>query len=358
MYLELVALSAETEPAKGGFQIPSLDGVRGIAVLLVVASHAGYRFASAALGVNAFFFLSGFLITTLLRREHAKSNAISFRKFYIRRTLRIFPPMYLTLVAVLVLVATGVVVSDANPGAIVAQFFHLTNYTLVTHHRVLPGTEMMWSLSVEEHFYLCFPLLFTFLVRLSPRQSLSIVISVCLIVFAWRSFAIITHLIPSNWAYQASDTRIDSILWGCAMALFLNPYFDAERARKLDRPWLGAVAVVGLVATQAFRADWYSHTFRYTLQCLCFFPLFVMAIRRPTQFPFTLLNRQPLVWIGTISYSLYLYHHVVVRVLEEQTTLKRSALMLVTLALSLPLCWLSYRLIEQPAGRLRKRFSA
>jgi peptidoglycan/LPS O-acetylase OafA/YrhL len=341
---------------KGTFKISSLDGVRGVAVMLVVASHAGYRFASAALGVNAFFFLSGFLITTLLRREYGRTGTINLRNFYIRRALRIFPPMYLTLGAVTAMVVLGVLVSRAPTSSIVGQYLHLTNYLSITHQKVLPGTEMMWSLSVEEHFYLLFPFTFPWLASLPPRRAFTFLVGCCVVILGWRTYGVLSGTIETWWAYEATDTRMDSVLWGAAFALFCNPTDAAERS-VLDRPWVSIVAAVVLVGSQGYQADWYTHTVRYTLQCLCFFPLFTLAIRRPNVLPFSLLNRQPLVWLGTISYGLYLYHHVVIEVLEQHTSLRKLPLLGVTLAISLPLCWLSYRFIEQPMGRLRTRFN-
>lgn len=339
-------------------QIPSLDGIRGIAVMLVVVSHTGYRWASAALGVNAFFFLSGYLITTLLRREHATTGRISLRNFYIRRALRLLPPMYVTLAVVTALAAAGYLISRASTGSIIAQYLHNTNYVHVTGHKLLPGTEMMWSLSVEEHFYLVFPACFTVLVAWPARRALAVVVGICALILAWRTFGVVQEVIEPGWAYEASDTRMDSVLWGCAFAMFCNPYFETERSARLDQPWLGALAGAVLVGSQLYQAHWYTHTVRYTLQCLCFFPLFAMAIRRSTSLPFSVLGRQPLIWLGTISYGLYLYHHVVIEVLEHHTSLTRLPLLGATLGISLPICWLSYRFIEAPAGLLRKRFSA
>jgi peptidoglycan/LPS O-acetylase OafA/YrhL len=336
--------------------IPSLDGIRAIAVMLVVVTHSGFEFASGALGVNVFFFLSGFLITTLLRREHDRAGQISFRRFYIRRALRIFPPMYLLLVVAVTLSATGVLHTVA-PGVATAQFLHCTNYVHILGNQVAPGTEIMWSLSVEEHFYLVFPAAFSLLCLVRERPRAVLVIAFCVLVMLWRVYVVRNGFHGgASWAYEATDTRMDSILWGCALAMFANPYFEPNRAKVLNRPYLALFGITVVLASQAYRADWFTHTYRYTLQCLSFAPLFVCAMMRPTAFPFTVLNWRWVRWIGGVSYGLYLYHYLVIAVLTTHLHLSRPLTLIVTLGISLPLCALSEALIENPAARLRKRF--
>src|SRR5256885_153939 len=156
--------------------IPSLDGLRAASVMLVFAAHSGLKDrVPGNFGVTVFFFLSGYLITTLLRVEHDRTGAISLRGFYLRRILRIFPPYYLVLA-----IATALMLTGALPGprlqldALAAQALYLTNYYIIGHgwwDGRAPGTWIFWSLSVEEHFYLVFPLLYLLLLRLLPSRS-------------------------------------------------------------------------------------------------------------------------------------------------------------------------------------------
>ena len=356
-------MSHESAPGAGGQaasqHIPSLDGIRAISVLLVVMTHSGFSFASGALGVNVFFFLSGFLITTLLRREHRRTGRINFRRFYLRRALRIFPPMYLLLAVAVALSVRGWLEPMVTRDVAVAQFFHLSNYAHISGSQVAPGTEILWSLSVEEHFYLVFPALFAFLMARSPRQRFVILVLICVSVLTWRCWVVAADFMGgARWAYEATDTRMDSILWGAVFALFANPYFEPERAKHLDRVSLGVLAVGVILASQAYKAEWFSHTLRYTLQCVCFAPLFVLAIHRAHRFPMSLLDRQPLRWIGEISYGLYLYRYLVIAILVQHTTFSGLALLTATLAISLPICALSERYLERPAAVLRKRFAS
>src|SRR5215471_14948655 len=142
--------------------IPSLDGIRACSVMVVFAAHAGLRgLIPGDFGVTVFFFLSGYLITTLLRIEHEQTGAISFRAFYLRRVLRIFPPFYLALgAATLVWVLGGLDRPPFSVGGLLQQVFFLTNYNILQNgwwFGHAPGTFIFWSLAVEEHFYLAFP---------------------------------------------------------------------------------------------------------------------------------------------------------------------------------------------------------
>ena len=146
--------------AAGSFHIPSLDGMRALAVMIVFVGHAGLgHIVPGGFGVTVFFFLSGYLITTLLRREYESHGTISLAKFYLRRVYRIFPPLYLVLAILIALQVSGFLQREMSWTAVMAQVFHLTNYYLLAYPSVeaapvVPHTVPFWSLAVEEHFYL------------------------------------------------------------------------------------------------------------------------------------------------------------------------------------------------------------
>ena len=121
-----------------------------------MVSHAGAEQIPGGFGVTIFFFLSGYLITTLLRREWEKMGNISLKNFYLRRVYRIFPPLYIVLVVVGMLVVTGALQVSQSPtfSALLAQIFFGANYYGIFHGQegFLPGTSVQWSLAVEEHF--------------------------------------------------------------------------------------------------------------------------------------------------------------------------------------------------------------
>ena len=222
-------------PARTGYgYIPGLDGVRCIAVMMVIIAHAGFdHIVPGGLGVTVFFFISGFLITRLLLAETVKEGRVGLGKFYIRRFLRLLPALYVMLVVTwAILVAMG---TPPRPVEVITAFTYTGNY-LYTHLAFLdfnaaaglgePGVrvapwEHLWSLAIEEHFYLLFPLLIVMF-----RKRLDSLIWVCafLIVAAllWRLTTLHVLGWPPKYNYAATDARIDSLVWGCLLSILLH----------------------------------------------------------------------------------------------------------------------------------------
>jgi len=152
--------------------IPSLDGIRALSFSIVFAAHAGLeRWVPGFFGLSVFFFLSGYLITTLLRVEWERSGTLDLRQFYLRRALRILPPFYVVLAGASALTLLGALGGALQPRAVLMQALHLSNYEIVRSgwwQGRAPGTWVLWSLAVEEHFYLVFPLLYLVLRRHFP----------------------------------------------------------------------------------------------------------------------------------------------------------------------------------------------
>src|SRR5689334_10674534 len=145
------------------FYIPSLDGLRAIAFLLVFFAHTGLdKIVPGGFGVTVFFFLSGYLITTLLRLESETTGHVSLKSFYVRRCRRILPPLYVTLIVVYLVATFGIVRGQGTVGGAVSAIFYYYNYfDLKNLGGGLPtGLDVLWSLTIEEHFYFVFPLLF------------------------------------------------------------------------------------------------------------------------------------------------------------------------------------------------------
>ena len=162
--------------------IPSLDGMRALAFLIVFVAHSmPYRDLPGGFGVTVFFFLSGYLITTLLRAEAQSTSTISLKGFYTRRVLRIFPPCYLTIVIVAALARAGVVYNVESYKSLAAGFLYFSNYWNIAGWGNLPaGLGILWSLAVEEHYYLLFPLLYSWFVRRSMPRRYQAAILLCL----------------------------------------------------------------------------------------------------------------------------------------------------------------------------------
>lgn len=350
--------------SKGPLHIPSLDGIRALSFLLVFFAHAGLEaWVPGGLGVTVFFFLSGFLITSLMRQELGETGTVSFKHFYLRRALRILPPFYLVLLAAAALSVAGVLPGPPQGAPLLAQLCHFANYWTVQHgyEGEVAGTGVYWSLAVEEHFYLLFPALFVLLHRVlgTPRARAAFLCGICLAVLGWRCALVFGAHAPMNRTYLATDTRVDSILFGCVLALVGNPALDAEAPRERAR-WLRIFLPAGaavLLLSLLFRDDRFRETFRYSLQGLALYPLFVCAVRNPRLGLFRLLNHPWLRRVGELSYSLYLLHHVVIFGVQRWLPLPKLPQGVIALGLSLLLSIAMWRWIEQPCARLRKRLT-
>lgn len=352
----------------GKFFIPSLDGIRAVAVLIVFLSHVGIKYVPGGFGVTVFFFLSGYLITTLLRREHDRSNRIDLRKFYMRRVLRILPPFYLVLLLAIGaswLVGVYSEFSSLQLEALVSQFFHYSNYHNVVYGNqyMSLGTEVYWSLAVEEHFYLLFPLFYILLRRfkLGASKQATVFLGICLLVLLWRCLLVFTMGADYDRIFFATDTRIDSILFGCAMAVAYNPAMEQDRQlseRNLKWVFL-PLGLVLLLITLAVRVDSFRDTLRYTVQGVALYPIFIAAIRFPDWGLFRVLNWSWVRFVGVLSYSLYLVHFVVIKILNAtMPELGMLATGLIALVISFAISYGIYRFAEVPAAKLKRKYAS
>lgn len=353
---------------KTGFQIPSLDGLRALSIALVFLAHSGMPLGiqvPGGFGVTVFFFLSGFLITTLLRREYEREGSISFRKFYLRRVLRILPTFYIVLAGALLAAWLLELPGAIDSGGVRAQALHYTNYWIIANSfDGLPsGTGVYWSLAVEEHFYLLFPLVFVGLMYsgMKPERQATVLFSVCLLLLVWR-LVLVSKLEALGVSTQdrleiASDTRFDSLLFGCMLALYGNPSLDPSRFN--ERLWKYVflpLGVLGLFASFLYRDEHFRSTFRYTLQGASLIPIFVCAVRYPQWAPMRPLNFRPIAFVGVLSYSLYLVHQVVLFVVWHVFPgYGTTAQGILALVFSLAIAWLLYIAVERPLARLRHR---
>ncbi|MBV9132149.1 MAG: acyltransferase [Chloroflexi bacterium] len=357
-------VKAAAKGVSDGFYIPSLDGIRAAAVMLVFLAHAGLNDrVPGNFGVTAFFFLSGYLITTLLRMEFDRTGGVSLRAFYLRRVLRIFPPMYIVLLAASALAIAGLIEGSVSVGGFAAQALYLSNYYIVQNgwwDGRAPGTWIYWSLAVEEHFYLVFPVVYIALRRFvsSRTRQMLILLGLCGLVMAWRLALILLLGADHDRTYVASDTRVDSILFGCILAVYGNPVLDETRIK--SQWWkylLFPLGLLGLLVSFLDTNPAFDDTVRYTLQGLSLVPLFVVAIRFPEWPLMRLLNLKPVRYVGVVSYSIYLMHPTILFAINQWTHWHPLVVGVLSFGMTLGLATLMYRYVERPCGRLRKRLS-
>lgn len=344
------------------FLIPSLDGIRALAFLLVFLGHVGAPGIPGGFGVTVFFFLSGYLITTLLRLEVERTGHIDFKLFYLRRALRILPPFYLVLCTAIALVALGLLAGPLETASVLAQFLHYFNLWIIHHGfgGVPDGTGVYWSLAIEEHFYAIFPALYALLLRakLNGSKQRLVFLGICAAVLLWRCVLVFYFQASSNRTYLGTDTRCDCLLLGCALAVAGNPMLDVERtSQRPSNAFMAALAVSSLVLLLSFvvRSDEFRETVRYSLQLGALYGFFYAAIRYPNWGVFRLFNVRPMRFLGKLSYSLYLVHQIVIGLAWRWLPFGGVARIALEFAVSLGLAWSIWLLLEKPCAQLRKR---
>src|SRR5262249_135793 len=301
--------------------IPSLNGIRAISVLLVVMAHSGFGIIiPGGLGVTIFFFLSGYLITTLMLAESERLGHIAILSFYARRIFRLAPPLLITLA-----LAYGLNYLSLLPGKItleglMSQLLYFSNYFYIffdpSGDKVPSGTAILWSLAVEEHFYIFFPLIMTFFVwRTLQLRTIGVVLIVtCFAVLIWRIHLVLSPEFSVDRTYLSSDTRIDSIVYGCLAAVLINPLPVAPPPKTLSSlQWaLFSAGIIILLFCLIYRNAAFRETFRYSLQGIALIPIFYFAILFYDNSLFRHLNSVWATRMGSYSYSIYLIHQIII----------------------------------------------
>jgi peptidoglycan/LPS O-acetylase OafA/YrhL len=354
-------VSASAQAGRG-FHLPSLDGIRALAALMVFASHAGMGHVSpGGFGVTIFFFLSGYLITTLMRREFEQTGRLDLGAFYLRRVYRILPPLYLVLAVIAVISLMFGWYQMTTIGGVISLLLQYSNYFILEHggNPLLPATGTFWSLAIEEHFYLVFPLLYLWAARRFTRQGTALIfVAICVAALTWRCILIFALGADSDRTYLATDTRIDSLLFGCIMGVWMNPALDAEPfSTRRSKFLMLSIGLLLLLAGFAIRDEGFRSTLRYTLQGIGLFPLFWLVVRHPEWPLFRVLNTAPARLLGAISYVFYLSHLLWLSVANTLLTpgpLAAAVALLLTLIFS----YIVYRTVELPFARLRHRMHA
>ncbi len=346
--------------------MPALDGWRGVSILLVLAAHAGMGpLVPGGLGVTIFFFVSGLLITGQLLNEHRLRGRIDLARFYKRRALRLLPASTaFVVIAGLVFIACGGVMRVAAwPAALLygANYAQLTSHAFDTNiSGLVHPFVILWSLAIEEQFYLVWPVLLLILARLGGRTALLVGLTVCILgCLAWRC-----HLAPiceasrglacgphgNDWISKSTDTRADSLAFGAFAAVLIRT--QAGWALTAARSPAVIASAFVLLVTCAIRNEEFRDTGRYTLQGAALLVL-VPASLQPGLLA-ALLSRPLPMAIGRLSYGLYLWHWLALMVagrMAPDGPAFDAIFVCLTLAFTFA-CWFG---IERPMVALRRR---
>ena len=352
--------------------VPALDGLRAASITLVILAHCGLdRILPGAFGVTLFFFISGLLITRQLLSALVSKGRIGLGGFYLRRALRLVPAglLYVALSGTIFSVAGGYIsfAGWASASGYGANFYDLwagyrSNLAGVRH-----PFNILWSLAIEEHFYLVWPLALAMLWRWRIALPASLVL--CTAVLAWRFFLFghcagdplpgVCGLAQENplWHYKrlylGTDTRCDSILWGAVLACAERaaPAFMASAARSRG---LAALALLLLAASFASSSPLWRDVLRTSLQGAALVVL-VPACLNAGSLVQSLLSASPAIVVGRLSYSLYLWHWGAFAVADACWPGSPFRLALIGLPLGALLAAFSYWGVERPMLRLRRK---
>lgn len=338
---------------KTATRITSLDGARAVAVLVVLATHAHVPFfVGGYAGVDLFFVLSGYLITSILLRELYKRGSIDLKTFYLKRALRLFPA--LAVVSIVVAIAWSLLdwapVRSETLWGVPAALLYLSSWVRAFDVSSLGYMGHTWSLSVEEHFYLVWPLLLLalFKVTRNPRHSIVIVAAMA-----------VTYRIASPLAfghdriYNGSDTQAAQILIGCAVAAAL---YGSSRKVGAGLGLLSVLVLLAVVALMPMQST--AYLYGGSLMTALAAATLTAHLVTDSDGPLArLLSLKPFLWVGARSYGIYLWHYPIFGLLAASALPTIGAVGLSVL-LSFAMPALSYRYVEQPFLRRKEGLSA
>jgi peptidoglycan/LPS O-acetylase OafA/YrhL len=349
-----------------GARLDGLDGLRALAIVAVLAFHTGAAWASGgSIGVDVFFVLSGFLITSLLLSEAGRTGTVRLRWFYARRVLRLLPALLVLLVAAALyaLLAPHPVGTIGLTSGIVGSALYVSDFQAATGHvPVLGLVEHTWSLSIEEHFYLVWPVVLLLVLRrgrggggvrrLALTAAGLTVVSAALPLLLWRGQSSVPRL------YFAPDTRAQQLLIGCLLALALahgSPTLRQRLARFSAAAAPAAlVALLAMVVLGSWRSSIYYFGGLTVVALLAAVLVAAVATTAGGRLP-RLLAWKPLVGLGRISYGLYLWHWPVYLVFNSASLgLSYWPTQAVRVAVALALALTSYGVVEKPFLRLQR----
>ncbi|MGD0311200.1 MAG: acyltransferase family protein [Acidimicrobiales bacterium] len=342
--------------------LPGLDGIRAVAVLSVIAFHLNFGWAPGGLlGVQVFFVLSGYLITDLLVAEYRRHHGIGLKQFWIRRARRLLPALFVML---FVTVGWATLFDRGQLTALRSDLpsgiFYYSNWWFIFQHisyfaRFGPPSPLghLWSLSIEEQFYLVWPLLL--LVAMRYTQSRRTLIAVTLAAAAASAIEMGVLFVPNGdptRVYDGTDTRAFALLIGAALA-FALPRRQSFAPVTPSARWLlngvGAASLLGIIVMVWHTNEYATFLYEGGMLLLALLTALLISVTiHPGSDMATILGWEPLRWVGERSYGIYLWHYPVIVLttpVDAPPSVVRATLQI---AATLVLAALSWRYVEQP----------
>jgi peptidoglycan/LPS O-acetylase OafA/YrhL len=353
-----------------------LDGLRGVAILMVLAFHLGLL-PGGFLGVDIFFVLSGFLITSLLLEEWQSNSSIQLKQFYLRRALRLLPAFLVLLVLCALSIPWLPSARErwARCREIAVAACYISNWPML-HQTYMPTLDHTWSLSVEEQFYLLWPAALYAMLRLRLARRRILLLVCCGIgasaalrmgLYHWYQNHGVDRGVAITRLYRGLDTRADALLSGCLLGL-LTAWDMLPKSRRFLR-WMGAASLICLIYVGYLASHWFldhSQYYHGQFTAVALMTAFVLArlLSAPAPLATRILEATPLAGTGRLSYALYLFHMPIIHALKPGCVYLADAvnayfgyavLILLTVSLSYLAALLSYYLLERPCLRLKDR---
>lgn len=342
--------------------IPALDGIRAIAVIAVVLYHVNVPWMRGGLlGVTMFFVISGFIITRLLLNEIARTRRIDFKGFYLRRARRLLPAIFVVVLVTIVLCAlfNQVMLTKMRPDILPSILFFNNWWQIindVSYFNALGDPSPLthfWSLAIEEQFYLIWPPLLMGLYQMGVgHRGMRRAVLVTAVASAVAMALLYNPATDPSRLYYGTDTRSFSLLLGAWLAFFPPRLIDGARGaagRAMDIG--GVIGLAGLVALFIFSNGYTSFPYRGGMAlCTVLTALVIVGAVRRGGVLERGLSAAPLRWVGTRSYSIYLWHYPILLLLNPSSDVSAKPwwAMPLQLALVLAVAELSYRFIETP----------
>jgi peptidoglycan/LPS O-acetylase OafA/YrhL len=350
-------------------RIPSLDGLRALSIFLVVSLHTLQRYATShrvgialyalfngGLGVSIFFVISGFLITSLLLQEQRKRGSISLPGFYLRRAFRILPPLYFYIGVIVLLGIMGRI--DLNNEDIVSSVFFFHNFA---EHSTMWSVEHLWSISVEEQFYLVWPMiLFACMKRrgFEGRYAAAMFPAVVLVLSPVARVLFGHQKNPLMHSIGVRYLNYDFLMFGCLVAILQHtPWFELIYRKATRHSWLPPLFIAFCSIAWARYQNYFTLPIGYTLAGASVAIFLLWCTRNPSSAIGRILNWAPIVKIGVLSYSIYIWQTLFLHVQNSSVFGPQAIIGRFpgNWAGFLLLASFSYYVIEQPSLRLRDR---
>lgn len=344
--------------------LPGLDGLRALAILGVLLYHAEAAWLPGGfLGVETFFVISGYLITSLLLAEWQQTGHIDLKAFWLRRARRLLPALFLVIVASLAFAVLFLPDEVAGlRGDALAATGYVTNWYLIFSHQSYfeaigrPSLlRHLWSLAVEEQFYLLWPLLFTAGIMFLKRRRMLLAVLAGAVASSVLMASLYQPDVDPSRVYYGTDTRAAGLLIGAALALVWIPArlgrpSDKIRGWLLDGVGLGALAMLVVLYAWLDEFDPFLYQGGLAVVALTTALLIAVAVHPRARLISGLLGQRVLRWIGLRSYSIYLWHWPIFMITRPQLDVPLEGLPLLALRLAATgiVAELSYRCVETP----------